>query len=143
MVVLPAPFTPTTKITNGLSCFGMIKLRLHGRKISNNSSFKIASSAPLSLSSERVTRSFSFAIIALVASTPTSAINKFASISASKSSSIVFDKDNVENTPPKPLRVRCNCDFKRPYNESTRTPVTGNSGFSTSLSSKNGKSYLL
>ena len=143
VVVLPAPFTPTTKMTKGLSCFGILRLISHGFKISIKASFKACSNTSRSFNSTRLSCSDKRVIIAALASTPTSAINKFASMSANKFSLVDLDK-----ILPNPFRVRCNCDFNRPYSESVSFAMGSLTAcVSTScvvlFDSKTGKSYLL
>ena len=107
VVVLPAPFTPITNMTKGLSCLGICNGLLQGARILSNSCFKANVNALLSASCLRsrlwVRRLMTFA----VTSTPTSAMSKLASISSSRSSFISFRPNGkLARMLPSSVRVR-------------------------------------
>src|SRR3990167_4557447 len=90
VVVLPAPLTPTTRITNGLLAALICSGFSTGRSSAASSSCSALYRAPLSASSLRATRLVRLCTMAVVASTPTSAVSRRVSISSSRSSSMAF-----------------------------------------------------
>ncbi|CRM90415.1 hypothetical protein [Pseudomonas sp. 22 E 5] len=89
VVVLPAPLTPTTRITNGL--FGVITSGAStGFNIAASSACRDLYSASASVSCLRATFWVRLWMITAVASTPTSAVSRRVSMSSSSSSSMTF-----------------------------------------------------
>ena len=89
LVVLPAPFTPTAKTTNGFWDASTANGRAMGVSWRSSSSCNRRRSAATSASSARATLRRKASMVCMVASTPTSALSKAVSKASNASSSMV------------------------------------------------------
>ena len=99
-VVLPAPLTPTTRITNGLVVSGISRGTSTGCMISRMTSSSAGYSASVSVMRSRQIMLSSAAMIFMLVSTPTSARISSSSSSSRVCWSIFFPAPNRPERPP-------------------------------------------
>ena len=130
VVVLPAPLTPTTRITNGRGAGGITSGCSTGVNSASISARKASSAPRPASSSRRLSRSVSPLTICCVASTPTSASSSCVSTSSSEVVSSCFSPSSTSATPRLKLwRVRASPVRMRP-NRPARAGVAAGPGAS-------------